>query len=58
VDSEDALKAARLKAQHNLPYADSFAAALTGNRHVLVTSDVDQFGRVPKLRMLKLPSGK
>ena len=55
-DSENALRAARLKAQYNLPYADAFAAALTGSRHVLVTSDTGHFQRVPKLRLLKLPS--
>ncbi len=33
---------ARLKAEHNLPYADSFAAALAQARKaVLVTSDKD-----------------
>ncbi len=58
VTPEDALRAARLKAQHNLPYADAFAAALTGNQHVLVTADVQRFGRVPKLRLLKLPRAK
>ena len=34
--------AASLKAQHNLPYADCFAAALTQSRKAtLVTSDKD-----------------
>jgi len=38
--------AASLKAQYNLPYADSFAAALTHSRKAtLVTSDKD-FERV------------
>ncbi len=55
VTPEDALRAARLKAQYNLPYADAFAAALTGTQHVLVTADVSHFERVPKLRLLKLP---
>jgi predicted nucleic acid-binding protein len=57
-DKEETVKAARLKAQYNLPYADAFAAALTGGRHVLVTSDTEHFQRVPKLRLLKLPSAK
>ena len=55
VTPDDAVRAARLKAQYNLPYADAFAAALTGNQRVLVTADVDHFERVPKLRLLKLP---
>ena len=39
---EDALAAARLKAVHKLPYADSFAAALAMREQaVLVTSDPD-----------------
>lgn len=41
--------AASLKAQHNLPYADCFAAALAQNRKVaFVTADKD-FGRVDRL---------
>jgi predicted nucleic acid-binding protein len=55
VTADDAVRAARLKAQHNLPYADAFAAALTGHQRVLVTADVEHFERVPKLRLLKLP---
>ena len=58
VTAEDAVHAARLKAQYNLPYADAFAAALTGSQHVLVTADVGHFERVPKLRLLKLPRAK
>jgi hypothetical protein len=58
VTPEDAVRAAGLKAQYNLPYADSFAAALTGTQHVLVTADVDHFTRIPKLRLLKLPQAK
>lgn len=54
-EREDAVRAARLKAQYNLPYADAFAAALTGAQYVLVTADVDHFERVPKIRLLKLP---
>ena len=55
VEREDAECAARIKARHNLPYADAYAAALAGNERVLVTADVDHFARVPKLRILKLP---
>jgi len=51
-------RAARLKAQYNLPYADAFAAALTTTQHVLVSADVEHFSRVPKLRLLKLPRAK
>jgi len=58
VTPEDALRAARLKAQYNLPYADAFAAVLTGNQPTLVTADVDHFQRVPDLRLLKLPRAK
>ena len=58
VTAEDAVRAARLKAQYNLPYADAFAAALTGSQYVLVTADVEHFERVPKLRLLKLPRAK
>ena len=48
--------AARLKASHGLPYADCFAAALTGDDSVLVTSDVKDFNKVPKLHILPLPN--
>jgi len=42
VDAELARLAAILKAQHNLPYADCFAAALAQTRKAtLVTSDKD-----------------
>lgn len=58
VTPDDAVRAAKLKAQYNLPYADAFAAALTGQQNVLVTADVEHFSRVPKLRLLKLPSAK
>ena len=51
-------RAARLKAQYNLPYADAFAAALTTAQHVLVTAESEHFSRVPKLRLLKLPGAK
>lgn len=58
VTAEDAVRAARLKAQYNLPYADAFAAALTGGQHVLVTADIEHFERVSKLRLLRLPRAK
>ncbi|MGA3318752.1 MAG: PIN domain-containing protein [Candidatus Korobacteraceae bacterium] len=58
VAPEDAVRAARLKAQYHIPYADAFAAALTRGQHVLVTADVEHFERVPKLRLLKLPRAK
>ena len=58
VTPDDAIRAARLKAQYNLPYADAFAAALARNHHVLVTADLEHFERVPKLRLLKLPRAK
>jgi len=58
VASQDAVRAARLKAQYNIPYADAFAAALTGGQHVLVTADVGHFESIPKLRLLKLPRAK
>jgi len=46
VDMELAKLAAGLKAQHNLPYADAFAAALAeARRATLITSDKD-FERV------------
>lgn len=49
VSSDDAFGAARLKALHKLPYADSFAAALAFREGAtLVTSDPD-FQRLGKL---------
>ena len=47
--------AAQLKAGHGLPYADCFAAAITGKAHVLVTADVKDFKRIPWLKILALP---
>jgi predicted nucleic acid-binding protein len=47
VDSALTRAAARLKAQHNLPYADCFAAALAQtSKAILVAGDKD-FERVP-----------
>jgi predicted nucleic acid-binding protein len=51
-------RAAKLKAGHGLPYADCFAAALTGAGDVLVTSDAKDFKKVPGLRILALPEHK
>lgn len=58
VDEPDARKAAELKAKFNIPYADAFTAALAGTQHVVVTADSEHFGRIPKLRILKLPPHK
>jgi len=58
ITQSEAEGAALLKARYNLPYADAFAAALTGTQHVLVTADTGHFSRVPKLRLLKLPRAK
>jgi predicted nucleic acid-binding protein len=47
--------AAKIKAGHGLPYADCFAAVVTGTEGVLVTSDVKDFKKIPGLQMLALP---
>lgn len=47
--------AARLKAGYGLPYADCFAAAITGKTQVLVTADVKDFKKIPWLQILPLP---
>jgi uncharacterized protein len=47
--------AARLKAGHGLPYADCFAAAITGKENVLVTADVKDFKKISWLQVLSLP---
>ena len=53
VDTELAKLAASLKAQHNLPYADCFAAALAqARRATLVTSDKDLECVGPALKIL------
>ena len=54
-DRDRAIGAASLKAKYGLPYGDAFAAEITGVDGVLVTADVKDFKRVPKLRLLKLP---
>jgi predicted nucleic acid-binding protein len=48
-------RAAQLKAGYGLPYADCFAAATAGDDAVLVTSDVKDFRKVPRLHILPLP---
>ena len=55
VDRTRAQYAAELKAKFGLPYADAFAAQVTGSHGVLVTADTKDFKRVPKLRLVKLP---
>jgi len=50
--------AARLKAAHGLPYADCFAAALAQSGEILVTSDVKDFRKIPRLQVLALPAHK
>lgn len=50
--------AAQLKAGYGLPYADCFAAAITGKTNVLVTADVKDFKKVPWLQILPLPQHK
>ena len=47
--------AARLKAAQRLPYADCFAAAIAGKENVLVTADVKDFKKIPRLQILPLP---
>lgn len=50
--------AAKLKAGYGLPYADCFAAAITGKTNVLVTADVKDFRKVSWLQILPLPQHK
>jgi len=50
--------AAQIKSGYKLPYADCFAAALTGRSNVLVTADVKDFKKVPWLQILPLPQHK
>ena len=47
--------AAHLKASYGLPYADCFAAAVTGRGNVLVTADVKDFKKIAWLQLLPLP---
>jgi predicted nucleic acid-binding protein len=57
-DESVTTKAAKLKAGHGLPYADSFAAAVAGAGDILVTSDVKDFRKIPGLHILPLPEHK
>lgn len=50
--------AAKFKAGYGLPYADCFAAAITGKSNVLVTADVKDFKKIPWLQILPLPPYK
>lgn len=50
--------AAQFKAGYGLPYADCFAAAITGKANVLVTADVKDFKKIPWLQILPLPQHK
>jgi ribonuclease VapC len=50
--------AANLKASYGVPYADCFAAALAGRSGVLVTADTKDFGKIPWLELLPIPSHK
>lgn len=50
--------AAQIKSGYGLPYADCFAAAITGKANVLVTADVKDFKKVPWLQILPLPQHK
>jgi predicted nucleic acid-binding protein len=56
--TERCVRAAMLKARYSIPYGDAFAAELTGTQKVLVTADIKDFQRVPKIRLLKLPRKK
>lgn len=58
VDEPDARQAAELKAKFRIPYADAFTAALAGTQRIVATADFEHFGRIPKLRILKLPPHK
>jgi len=50
--------AAQFKAGYGLPYADCFAAAITGKGNILVTADVKDFKKIPWLQVLPLPQHK
>jgi predicted nucleic acid-binding protein len=60
VDADEPVttRAARLKAAYGLPYADCFAAAITGPGEILITSDVKDFRKIPQLKILPLPPHK
>jgi predicted nucleic acid-binding protein len=50
--------AAQLKAGYGLPYADCFAAAITGKTNILLTADVKDFKKISWLQLLPLPQHK
>jgi predicted nucleic acid-binding protein len=50
--------AAQFKAGYGLPYADCFAAAVTGKANILVTADVKDFKKIPWLQIVALPQYK
>lgn len=56
LDKQQTRAAAILKSSFGLPYADCFAAALTGRTGVLVTADAKDFNRIPWLSTLPLPA--
>jgi predicted nucleic acid-binding protein len=58
VDTAQAEAAGRVRAGYGLPYADCFAAVLTGRDGILVTTDVKDFKKVPWVRTLALPAHK
>lgn len=58
VDRPLTTSAAKLKADHDLPYAGCFAAATAGTTGVLVTADAKDFRKIPGLQILPLPLGK
>jgi predicted nucleic acid-binding protein len=57
-DESVTTEAARLKADHGLPYADCFAAATAGKRDILVISDAKDFNKIRGLHILALPEHK
>jgi predicted nucleic acid-binding protein len=58
VDEPITETAAQLKAGYGLPYADCFAAAVTGKTKVLITADVKDFKKISWLHLLPLPQHK
>jgi predicted nucleic acid-binding protein len=57
-DIEQTRTAAILKSSFGLPYADCFAAALSGKTGVLITAETKDFSRIPWLQLLPLPAQK
>jgi len=56
VDQGITARAAQFKAGYGLPYADCFAAATAAKDHIVVTSDVKDFKKIPGLNILPLPA--